>query len=394
MALPYVKITFANGAISSVLPSADKVVGMIVSAVASGDFALGTAYCIYHLSEAVEMGLSKTANAFAYEQIRQFYAQAGEGAELWVYGVAKSVKPSAMLDKTGNHAPDFIQQSNGRLRVIAACWDATGATLTPQNGLDSDVATAIAKGQELGEWATDSLFAPLFVILNGYGYSHTTASTMTDLTTMGNNRVAVFVGDVETQGNMALGLLAGKIAACDVQTHIGRVKDGAIKAEKAFIGAKDASVGASEILNNKGYITFRTFVGKSGYFFSDDHMATSPTDDYHSICNRRIIDKAYRVTYATLLEKVNDEIPVTDKGTMPISIVHSLQGAVETAIINNMTAFGNLGTDPEDSGDTGVECYIDPEQNVVVSSTLKVSIKVKPYGYAKYIEATLGFMTM
>ena len=394
MALPYVKITFANGAISSVLPSADKVVGMIVSAVASGDFALGTAYCIYHLSEAVEMGLSKTANAFAYEQIRQFYAQAGEGAELWVYGVAKSVKPSAMLDKTGNHAPDFIQQSNGRLRVIAACWDATGATLTPQNGLDSDVATAIAKGQELGEWATDSLFAPLFVILNGYGYSHTTASTMTDLTTMGNNRVAVFVGDVETQGNMALGLLAGKIAACDVQTHIGRVKDGAIKAEKAFIGAKDASVGASEILNNKGYITFRTFVGKSGYFFSDDHMATSPTDDYHSICNRRVIDKAYRVTYSTLLDKVNDEIPVTDKGTMPVSIVHSLQGAVETAIINNMTAFGNLGTDPEDSGDTGVECYIDPEQNVVVSSTLKVAIKVKPYGYAKYIEATLGFMTM
>lgn len=394
MALPYVKISFANGAISSVLPAADKVVGMIVSAVASGDFKLGTAYCIYHLSEAVELGLSKTANAYAYEQIRQFYAQAGEGAELWVYGVAKTVKPSQMLDKTGNHAPDFIQQSNGRLRVIAACWDSSSATLTPTNGLDSDVPNAITKGQELAEWATDTLFAPLFCLLYGYGYSHSTASTMTDLTTMGNNRVAVLVGDVETQGNMALGLLAGKIAACDVQTHIGRVKDGAIKAEKAFVGAKDASVGASEILNNKGYITFRTFVGKSGYFFSDDHMATSPTDDYHSICNRRIIDKAYRVTYATLLEKVNDEIPVTDKGTMPISIVHSLQGAVETAIINNMTAFGNLGTDPEDSGDTGVECYIDPEQNVVVSSTLKVSIKVKPYGYAKYIEATLGFMTM
>ena len=394
MPLPYVKINFANGAISTVLPNADKVVGMIVSAVASGDFALGKAYCIYHLSEAIEMGLSKTANAYAYEQIRQFYAEAGEGAELWVYGVAKSVKPSQMLDKTGTHAPDFIQQANGRLRVIAACWDASGAALTPTNGLDSDVLTAITKGQEVAEWATDSYFAPLFVILNGYGYTHASASTMTDLTTMGNNRVAVFVGAIETEANLALGLLAGKIAACDVQTHIGRVKDGAVNAEKAFIGAKDASVGANETLNNKGYITFRTFVGKSGYFFSDDHLATSPTDDYHSICNRRIIDKAFRVAYSSLLEKVNDEIPVTDEGTMPVSIVHALQGSVETAIINNMTAYGNLGVDPEDSNDTGVKCYIDPSQNVVVSSRLKVSVKVKPYGYAKYIETDLGFMTM
>lgn len=394
MALPGINITFANGAISSVLPSADKVVGMIVSAVASGDFKLGEAYCIYHLSEAVELGLNKTANAYAYEQIRQFYAEAGEGAELWVYGVAKTVKPSVMLDKTGTHAPDFIQKANGRIRVLAACWDSEGATITPQAGLDPDVLTAVGKGQELGEWSATTLYAPIFVILNGYGYSHNSASTMTDLTTRKDNRVAVFVGAIETEKNLALGLLAGKIASCEVQTHIGRVKDGALNCEKAFIGAKDASVGASETLNNKGYITFRTFVGKAGYFFTDDHMATEPTDDYHSICNRRVIDKAYRIAYNSLLDKVNDEVPVTDKGTMPVSVTHALQGAVETAIINNMTAVGNLGVDIEDSNDTGVQCYIDPSQNVVASEKLNVNIKVKPYGYAKYIEASLGFMTM
>lgn len=394
MALPYVHINFANGAISTVLPSADKVVGMIVSAVGTAHFDLGTAYCIYHLSEALELGLTKTANPFAYEQIRQFFSQAGEGAELWIYGVADTVKPSAMLDKAGDYAPDFIQQANGRLRVIAACWDSSEASLTTTNGLDTDVLLAVAKGQELAEWATDSLFAPLFVILNGYGYSHSTVASMPDLTLRSDNRVAVFVGAVEDEDNIALGLLAGKIASCEVQTHIGRVKDGAVKATKAFIGDKDASVGASETLNTKGYITFRTFVGKAGYFFSDDHLATAVTDDYHSICNRRVIDKAFRVAYNTLLDKVNDEIPVTDEGKMPVSITHALQGAVETAIINNMTAYGNLGTDIEDSNDTGVQCYIDPEQNVVTTSTLRVSIKVKPYGYAKYIEATLGFMTM
>ena len=111
--------------------------------------------------------------------------------------------------------------------MIAACWDSSEASLTTTNGLDTDVLLAVAKGQELAEWATDSLFAPLFVILNGYGYSHSTVASMPDLTLRSDNRVAVFVGAVEDEDNIALGLLAGKIASCEVQTHIGRVKDGA-----------------------------------------------------------------------------------------------------------------------------------------------------------------------
>ena len=59
-----------------------------------------------------------------------------------------------------------------------------------------------------------------------------------------------------------------------------------------------------------------------------------------------------------------------------------------------MTAYGNLGNDPDNSNDTGVKCYIDPSQNVVSTSTIKVNIKVKPYGYARYIEANLGFFTI
>ena len=110
-----------------------------------------------------------------------------------------------------------------------------------------------------------------------------------------------------------------------------------LKATKAFIGDKDASVGASETLSTKGYITFRTFVGKAGYFFSDDHLATAVTDDYHSICNRRVIDKALAT------HKVND--PCHRRGEDARVYHMRCRGAVETAIINNMTAYGNLGTD-------------------------------------------------
>lgn len=389
MALPNVNIRFANGNISTVSPSADSVCGMIVSAQASGTFALGKAYQIFHSNEAVELGLDKTNNAFAYEQIRQFYAQAGEGAELWIYGVAKAKKPSEMVDKDGTIAMDFLQSANGRIRVLAACWDTEGQTT-----VSTDFSTAMTKAQALGEHTTSAMYAPILVVLNYYGYKHGDAATMPDLKTMANNRVAVLVGGAETESTCALGLLLGRIAQCEVQTHIGRVKDGALKVEKAFIGAKDASVGASEALDLKGYITFRTFVGKAGYFFTDDHTATADSDDYHTVCNRRVIDKAYRVCYSALLEKANDEIPVEDDGTMPTAIAHSIQGMVETALQNNMTALGNLGVNPNDDNDTGVKAYVDPSQNVVRTSKIEISIKVKPYGYARYIDATLGFFTI
>ena len=64
---------------------------------------------------------------------------------------------------------------------------------------------------------------------------------------------------------------------------------------------------------------------------------------------------------------------------------------METAIENGMV--GNLGVDPENAKDTGVQCYIDVDQNIVSTSTLIAALKVKPFGYAKYIDVYLGFKT-
>ena len=391
MALPSVKIKFNNGAISSVVPSADKVVGMIVSAAASGGFALNKAYNLYHLSDLESIGVTKTNNSYLYEQVRQFYAQAGEGAELWIWGTLKSDKPSAMLDKDVKIAPEFIKASNGRIRILAACWDSTGSTIT---GIDPDVEEAIANGQELGEWATETLYAPILTCVYVYGYTNSLADTITDLTQGNKNRVSAFIGTINDVNTPALATFVGKIASCEVQTHIGKVSDGALNITKAYVGGVTPENAKLEQLNNKGYNTFRTFVGKSGYFVSEDHTATSLTDDDYSIANRRVIDTAYRLAYSTLLEFVNGEVPVTDNGTMPAGVSGSIQGAIESTIINNMTAYGNLGNDPDNSNDTGVKCYIDPSQNVVSTSTIKVNIKVKPYGYARYIEANLGFFTI
>lgn len=66
---------------------------------------------------------------------------------------------------------------------------------------------------------------------------------------------------------------------------------------------------------------------------------------------------------------------------------------MERAIVSNMTANGNLGNDPGDTNDTGVECSIDYAQNILATSHLAVGLRVKPNGYAKYIDVELGFKT-
>lgn len=397
--LPRVKIDFANGALGSVAPSSDCVIGLVCTATAvANKLALGNAYIMYQLSDLAAFGVTadeSDANAFLYGQVRDFYAEAGDGAELWIMGVANTVKPSDSLDKNNDYAKTLLQVANGRIRcVVVAHKPAAGYEPTITDGLDADVMAAALKAQQLGEWAAETLFAPVFVVLAGRGYKKDNITALPELTEKNYNRVGILIGDTGVGSEAAaVALLAGRIGAIPVQRHIGRVKDGAVNALEIFIDDEDAAVANVETLNNKGFITFRTFVGKSGYFFSDDCLATAIADDYRSIARRRTIDKAYRIVYATMLENVNDEIPVTDAGKLVPAMVKSWETEIITAIVNQMTANGELGTDPNDANDKGVKCFIDYDQNVLATSKIEVVVQVKPYGYAKYIDVKLGFIT-
>ena len=144
-------------------------------------------------------------------------------------------------------------------------------------------------------------------------------------------------------------------------------------------------------IHDKGYITFRTYVGIAGYFFNDDFTATAATDDYSHLTARRTIDKAYRIVYQTLVNYLLDEVPVNADGTLQISMLKSWESTVENAISGSMTANGELSADVNDPNDKGVKCFIDPNQNIVSSSKVIVNIAVRPFGYPRYIDVNLGF---
>ena len=379
-----------NGQLGTVPESRDGLLALVVigaTAVAS-TFTLGTPYLVYRPKGLEDLGVTAENNARLAELVSQFYSEADEGTPLYVVGYASTETMTKLCDKDAGSLKGLIQSLKGELRgVVIASAVESDADAT--EGLDPDVLSAMPKAQALAEYAVDSLYAPVFIAIEGREYSGT-APELKDLSEMAYNRCCVVIGDtVSGSGNAAMGTFAGRVASVPVQRNIGRVADGALSPTVMYIGEKTVDESGDDVttIYDKGYITPRTYVGRTGYFFSDDRMACDPTDDYAHLTARRTIDKAARIAYDTLLDFMLGEIEVNEDGTMQQPVLKNWQAAVESAIDTQMTAAGELSA----TDGSGCTCYIDPSQNVLSTSTVNMTLKVRPYGYARFINVELGF---
>ena len=390
MALPRVKINYLNGLLGTAPENQDGLLMLAVlgAASVSTTFALGTPYRIVRPEGLAALGVTADNNARLHELVRQFYAEAEEGTPLYVLGLAGTSMTDACDVESGS-LKDVVVSLRGALRGIVLASASTG-TPTVTEGLDPDVFTALPKAQALADYAAVSLYAPLFFILEGRAFSG--ASSLRDLSSSAYNRVGIFIGDVEASSkNAAVGVIAGRIASVPVQRNIGRVASGALAPDKFYLGATlvDDSMTDVETIYEKGYITPRIYAGLAGYYFTDDRLAVVPTDDYAHLTARRSADKAARIAYQTLLNFLLDEIAVNTDGTMQQPVLKSWQAAVETAVDAQMTAAGELSV----VDGSGCRFFIDPTQNVLATSKVEGSLRIRPYGYARDIVANIGFLT-
>jgi hypothetical protein len=344
------------------------------------------------MDDLAALGVTSANNAELYKHAAEFYDEAETGTKLVIYGVSQTATMTDLCDYTKTdvgYCRDLITKLNGTLKGIAVANVNTETTEESTAGIDPDVITALPKAQQLAEWATTELYAPLFFVLEGRNFDST--KTLHDFSTETNNRCAVLLGDTESASKGAcIGTLLGRIAGIPVQRNIGRVKDGALAPSLMYIGSSkiDDSPSLVASIYDKGYILPTKYVGKTGYYFCDDRMACDPTDDYAHLTARRVIDKAYRICYTTLLNELLDELEVNENGTLQAAVAKSWQQTVVNAIDSNMTADGELsaGTDGN-----GCVCFIDETQNVVSTSKVEVTLQVRPFGYARYIDVSLGF---
>lgn len=388
MALPKIQIKYLNGQLGTEPASADGLLLLVVvgATAVSSQFVPGITYKLYSVESLECLGVSADNNKRLHELVVQFYNEAPAGTPLLIAGYESSKTFTALCDKNSGPLKELLQEQKGEVRGLVLAGIGKG---TVEKGLNKDVFSAIPKAQALAESAAAEMYAPIFIALEGAGYMDSAA--LKDLSKETNNRVCIVLGDVKaSSNNAAMGTFAGCVAKAPVQRNIGKVAEGALAPVSMFLGAKSIESAQDDIstIYDKGYICPRTYVGKSGYFFADDRTACVATDDYAHLASLRTVDKAARVAYQTVLSNMLSEIECNEDGTMDVAIIKSWQAAVESNINSNMTAKGELS---QEDG-RGCRCYIDPGQNVLATSAITMSLKLRPFAYARDITVNLGFL--
>lgn len=388
MALPNVSIQLTNGGLGQVSANADGVMGLVINGIAATSLALGVSKQGFSLAEFEAVGITEaydTANTLkAWRQIREFYDEAGEGAELWVMLVSQATTITLALDKTQNFAKKLLSDAGGRIRVLGVSRNpAVGYTVnTTANQIDIDVINATVTGQALAD-DMRAAFTPVRFIIEGYGYTGTTAG-LVNLRTRTQPNVAVLVGNTESGARAAVGLLLGRLASIPVQRNIGRVKDGALAITAAFLGTAtlEAAENQAAVLDTNGFITLRRFAGRAGYYFNDDPTADLATSDYNSLARGRVVDKVIRLAYEVFVNEILDEVSIDAAGKISVVKAKYYQTIIQTQVDTTMTANGEISS---------FTAFVDPQQNVLSTGKICVNLSIVPVGYAKEILVKLGF---
>lgn len=386
-----VNITLANGQLGATLQTADGVAGMLLTGVSeSGGYTLDTPVLITSLAGLATAGITSTNNPFAYRQVKEFYDEARAGAQLYLMLAPATATIASLADHTNTAgAKKLLDFAAGRIKLLGIMTDddavatATGASVTVTHGINEDVLTATTN---LAVLAADffALQQPFRAIVGGTSYNNTPAD-LPDLTAgTTNNRCAVLLGDTVTGSAACLGLAMGRLASVPVMRKISRVRTGSLSATAACLGtnAIEDVPGDAAVIATKGFITWCTYPNVAGYFFSGDDTCSTTSDDYHYLARGRVIDKAHMLAYATFVQEVDDEVPVNADGTLEAGFCKWLSRQIVNQVNNAMTSAREI---------SGVECEIDPAQNILGTNQLSVVLRLLPVGYATNIEISLGF---
>lgn len=190
-----------------------------------------------------------------------------------------------------------------------------------------------------------------------------------------------------------LGATLGTVALAAVHEDIAWVgkfnlSDGQELESIAFangVNFTDSSITSTllDAIDLKRYIFLRKFPNKAGSYFNDDHTAVVQSSDYAYINANRVIDKAVRGVYASLLPSLNSPLLLQADGKLANSTVAYLQDQSEV----------NTDQMVRDGEASAIAATVDPTTNVASTSLINVAIDIVPIGTARNIRVYIGFKT-
>ncbi|RKR11599.1 uncharacterized protein DUF2586 [Flavobacterium sp. 90] len=371
-----VVINKLSGGLGRRTPEQDMVSGLLFSGVTTDELDADKVVLLSSLEDAEAYGIKELGDVSGqsvYYQIQQFFRMNPSGDLYIMKTAATSYKVIA------GKAKDMQEKANGNIRQLAIIY--SGAA-TFADTLDT---VAVAQTQAKDAYVD---YMPFEVILEGKGF---TVEDATSLAELGAENVSVVIAmDVEKAvdypNTAAVGLALGAISKAKVSENIAWIEKfnltGEGFAKAGFVGGEEVkTLGLLGDLNEKRYIFARTHTGLPGVYFNDSATCTSGTSDFAYVENNRTINKATRLLRTALLPKLASPVLVDIDGKLPQSVSKSFEGLCRSAL-EGMIANQEV---------SAFDVYVDPKQNILATSELKVKAEITPVGTARKIMVDLGF---
>lgn len=386
--LPNITIKHLDGQLGRTAPSEDGISGLVLSGTATTEMALYQPKPIYSVTDLTALGITESNNPLALREVTQFYSKAQTNTLLWVMLIAESMELTTAVT---THVNKLLDAAEGKVRLLGMnrlIPDEYEGTNTA--GIYADVLSAKTALHALALNYRDA-HKPFRSLLPHLGASAATFTTLKDLREDETGTVAIVSWLPENPVSEdavapAIGHTLGKLSALPVNQNLGRVKNGeeGVANPAIFDLAPEKLIDNEakwELLHSKGYIFLRKHFGKVGWYFNDDTAAAPVTSDYSSLSRGRTIDKAHRITYKTMAEEILDDIEIDDDGKIPAAMTAYYQSKVEQAIAGEMN--GEISGRPV--------AFVDPNQDVLATDKLNMSVRIRPRGQVKYINIDLSF---
>ena len=232
----------------------------------------------------------------------------------------------------------------------------------------------------------------------------TALSALADLTTLTAKNVLVDIGqDGDAEGNRlyvylgrsigTLGTCLGTAAIAKVHENLGYVAkfnlaasdtEFAVPAFSNGAKVRDQSTSLLNVLYSYGWTFIKKHIDYTGTYFVDAKTAIAPTSDYSTLENNRTINKVIRNVRTSLMPQLNGPVYVdATSGKLTADQIGYLE-SLANAPVEQMEKDGEL---------SGYKVIINPEQNVLSTGILELTIQNVPVGVSRNINVNVGFVT-
>lgn len=173
-----------------------------------------------------------------------------------------------------------------------------------------------------------------------------------------------------------------------VQVDLGRVRDGSLVGTSMGPDPVewDTYIYHDERINpgldEARFMTARTLIGRPGVYIMNPNIMSSAGSDFRYLQHGRVIDKACDIVRNSLLDNLSNDVLVNADGTIQEGEAVAIENAVQRALFAGLISTGNA---------TATSVTVSREDNILSSEVINVAVRVRPKGYLKTINVTLGF---